>query len=40
MFDGGKDDKRAVIPAQMTQAKLAKWIEGLLPVETEEERTA
>ena len=38
VFDGGKDDKRAVIPAQMTQAKLAKWIEGLLPVETEEER--
>ena len=38
VFDGGKDDKRAVIPAQMTQAKLAKWIEGLLPVETEEEK--
>ena len=38
VFDGGKDDKRAVIPAQMTKVKLAKWIEGLLPVETEEER--
>ena len=38
VFDGGKDDKRAVIPSQMTKAKLKSWIEGLLPVETEEER--
>ena len=38
VFDDGWSDKRAVIPAQMSKDKLAKWIEGLLPVETEEER--
>ena len=37
VFDGW-DDKRAVIPAQMSKAKLKSWIEGLLPVETEEEK--
>jgi len=38
VFDDGWNDKRAVIPAQMSKAKLARWIEGLLPVETEEEK--
>ena len=37
VFDGG-NDKRAVIPAQMSKAKLKSWIESLLPVETAEER--
>lgn len=37
VFDGG-EDKRAVIPAQMTKTKLKERVEGLLPVETEEER--
>lgn len=37
VFDGG-EDKRAIIPAQMTKTKLKERVEGLLPVETEEEK--
>lgn len=37
VFDDG-EDKRAVIPARMSKDKLKSWIEGLLPVESAEER--